>query len=138
MRWYYHVAIALAIVAVLVPVIVGTFGVAAIALLVYGCDARQAHALAEQVGMDMLRQHHVALNGPMIVTSVVGLAAPGGGPPGLSPLCGDATWRLVIAHVAPKLKHIPSPFEVQDHPIQPITVERHAPVGPGDPPVCDP
>jgi hypothetical protein len=75
-----------------------------------GCDAK----VQRPVFQEALRHSYVDENGPMVVASIVGAAAPAGGMGGLNGLCTDQAWRMWVGTQLPEFEHVPSVFEEPD------------------------
>jgi hypothetical protein len=100
-----------------------------------GCSRQEQIELQREVA----RVTYMEQLGPIVVASIVGTAGPVSGPAGLSPLCTDQAWRMLIASETGDRGYGPSVFEVPDpnrrFKIGPIT--RSTPVlpPPGPPPL---
>lgn len=92
---------------------------AGLALACCGCDAATEKALHEEI----VRHVYSEQLGPVVVASIVGSAAPCGGPSMLHALCTDHAWGVLFASAGtkPDAEFVPSMFEVPD-PNRPVQI----------------
>ena len=92
---------------------------APLAFLASGCDQKTQDALRQEA----LRVAYTTAFTPVIFPSVVGSAAPVGGPAALNGLCMDQVWRARGAAVFSEADHIPSVLEIPD-PNRPVRINN--------------